>query len=53
LSQTEIEESLNLLEKDWDVDPIIRKFVLGKITFYGNAFGLTVTTVVIDKADYH
>jgi len=32
LSQTEIEESLNLLEKDWDVDPIIRKFVLGKIT---------------------
>jgi len=32
LSQNEIEESLNLLEKDWDVDPIIRKFVLGKIT---------------------
>ncbi|GAG01609.1 unnamed protein product, partial [marine sediment metagenome] len=32
MSQNEIEESLNLLEKDWDVDPIIRKFVLGKIT---------------------
>lgn len=32
MSQKEIEESLDLLEKDWDVDPIIRKFVLGKIT---------------------
>jgi len=32
LSQNEIEESLNLLEKDWDVDPILRQFMLGKIT---------------------
>ena len=32
MSQNKIEESLNLLEKDWDVDSIIRKFVLGKIT---------------------
>ncbi len=31
MSQKEIEESLNLLEKDWDVDPIIRQFMLGKI----------------------
>jgi len=32
LSQKEIEESLILLQKDWDVDPIIRDFMLGKIT---------------------
>jgi len=32
LSQKEIEESLNLLEKDWDIDPVIRNFVLGKRT---------------------
>jgi len=31
LSQKEIEESLNLLQKDWEVDPILRKFMLGKI----------------------
>jgi uncharacterized protein len=32
LSQKEIEESLNLLQKDWKVDPILREFMLGKIT---------------------
>jgi len=32
LSQQEIEKSLNLLEKDWDIDPIIRDFVLRKIS---------------------
>jgi uncharacterized protein len=32
LSQKEIEESLNLLQKDWDVDPVLREFMLGKIT---------------------
>jgi len=31
LSQTEIEKSLTLLEKDWDIDPILRDFTLGKI----------------------
>lgn len=30
MSQKEIEESLDLLEKNWEVDPIIRDFVLGK-----------------------
>jgi hypothetical protein len=30
LSQKEIEESLDLLEKNWEVDPVIREFVLGK-----------------------
>ena len=30
MSQKEIEESLNLLEKDWEIDPIFRDFVLGK-----------------------
>ena len=32
MSQKEIEESLDLLRKDWDVDPILRNFMLGKIT---------------------
>ena len=31
MSQKEIEESLNLLEKNWDVNPILRDFMLGKI----------------------
>ncbi|MBT5171016.1 MAG: YkgJ family cysteine cluster protein, partial [Candidatus Nitrosopelagicus sp.] len=30
MSQKEIQESLELLEKDWDVDPILHDFVLGK-----------------------
>ena len=79
MSQKEIQESLELLEKDWDVDPILHDFVLGKYTdvtdfslivkdvvfhipylpkekkntFYGNAIGLIVTIVVIDKDVYH
>ncbi len=32
MSQKEIEESLTLLEKDWDIDPILKEFMLGKIT---------------------
>jgi len=32
LSQKEIEESLTLLQKNWDVDPILKQFMLGKIT---------------------
>ena len=32
MSQNEIEESLNLLEKDWDVDPVLKNFMLGKVT---------------------
>jgi len=32
LSQKEIEESLNLLQKNWDIDPILREFMLGKVT---------------------
>ncbi len=32
MSHKEIEESLNLLQKDWDVDPLLRQFMLGKIT---------------------
>jgi hypothetical protein len=32
LSEKEIEDSLNLLEKNWTVDPILREFMLGKIT---------------------
>jgi len=36
LSQNEIEKSLTLLEKDWDIDPILRDFMLGKIQDVGD-----------------
>jgi Fe-S-cluster containining protein len=36
LSEKEIEDSLNLLEKNWIVDPILREFMLGKITDISN-----------------
>jgi uncharacterized protein len=32
LSEKEIEESLNLLQRNWTIDPILREFMLGKIT---------------------
>ena len=32
LSQKEIEESLILLEKDWEIDPLLHDFMLGKCT---------------------
>ncbi|MDX1596009.1 MAG: YkgJ family cysteine cluster protein [Nitrosopumilaceae archaeon] len=32
MSSKEIQESLNLLEKDWDIEPTIKDFMLGKIT---------------------
>ena len=32
MSQKEIKESLDLLQRDWDVDPVLRDFMLGKIT---------------------
>ena len=45
MSQKEIQESLDLLEKDWDVDPILHDFVLGKYTDVTD-FSLTVKDVV-------
>ncbi len=36
MSKTEIENSLKLLEKDWDIDPILRDFMLGKISDVGD-----------------
>ena len=36
MSQNEIEKSLTLLEKDWDIDPILRDFMLGKIQDVGD-----------------
>jgi len=32
LSQKEIEESLHLLEKNWEIDPILCQFMVGQIT---------------------
>ncbi len=45
MSQKEIEESLNLLQKDWDVDPILQQFMLGKITDVSD-FPLKIKDVV-------
>ena len=45
MSQKEIKESLELLEKDWDVDPILHDFVLGKYTDVTD-FSLIVKNVV-------
>ena len=45
MSQKEIEESLNLLEKNWDIDPILRNFMLGKITDVSD-FSIKVKNVV-------
>jgi len=45
LSQIEIEESLNLLEKDWDIDPVLRDFMLGKVPDVGD-FAKKVKDVV-------
>ncbi len=36
MSQNQIEESLALLEKDWDIDPILHDFTLGKIKDVGD-----------------
>jgi Fe-S-cluster containining protein len=45
LSQNEIEESLNLLQKNWDIDPILRQFMLGKISNV-SAFSIKVKDVI-------
>ena len=45
MSQKEIEESLNLLERDWDVDPTLREFMLGRITDVSD-YALRVDDVV-------
>ncbi|MDH3618252.1 MAG: YkgJ family cysteine cluster protein [Nitrosopumilus sp.] len=45
MSQNEIEESLNLLQKNWDIDPILRKFMLGKISNVSD-FSIKVKDVI-------
>ena len=45
MSQIEIEKSLNFLEKDWDIDPILRDFMLGKVSDVGD-FAKKVKDVV-------
>jgi Fe-S-cluster containining protein len=45
LSQNEIEESLNLLQKNWDIDPILRQFMLGKISNVSD-FSIKVKDVI-------
>ena len=32
MSQNEIQKSLELLKKDWEIDPLIQDFILGKIS---------------------
>lgn len=45
MSYKEIEESLNLLQKNWDVDSKLRQFMLGKITNVSD-FRLKVKDVI-------
>ncbi len=45
MSYKEIEESLNLLQKNWDIDPKLRQFMLGKITNISD-FRLKVNDVI-------
>ncbi len=47
MSQKEISESLSLLEKDWDIDPILKEFILGKIT------AVTDTTIKVKDIIFH
>ena len=32
MSSVEIQKSLELLKKDWDIDPLIQDFILGKLS---------------------
>ena len=45
MSTNEILDSLTLLEKDWDIDPLIREFILGKYTNVSD-FTLKVKDVI-------
>ena len=45
MSFNEIQKSLELLKKDWDIDPIIHDFVLGKIKTVSD-FTLKIGAVV-------
>ena len=45
MSTNEILDSLTLLEKDWDIDPVIREFILGKYTNVSD-FTLKVKDVI-------
>ncbi len=45
MSFNEIQKSLELLKKDWDIDPIIQDFVLGKVTTTSD-FTLKVKNVI-------
>lgn len=47
MSQKEIAESLDLLEKDWDIDPILRDFMLGVVQ------GVEDRTVVVNGVIFH
>ncbi len=48
MSYSEIAKSLELLEKDWDIDSVIKDFH----SFSGNVTGQIVQTVVRDKEDF-
>ena len=45
MSYIEIQKSLELLKKDWDVDPLIQDFMLGKISDVSD-FSLKVKDVI-------
>ena len=45
MSHIEIQKSLELLKKDWDIDPLIQDFILGK-TFEVSDFTVKIKDVV-------
>lgn len=45
MSQKEIVDSLTLLEKDWDIDPVLKDFQLGKISDVAD-YPVTVKNVI-------
>ena len=44
MSHIEIQKSLELLKKDWDVDPLIQDFILGKTSEAVSYTHLTLPT---------
>jgi len=45
MAQKQIEESIEILEKEWEIDPVLRDFILGKRTDVSD-FAVTVKDVI-------
>jgi hypothetical protein len=45
MAQKQIEESIEILEKEWEIDSVLRDFILGKRTDVSD-FAVTVKDVI-------